>query len=62
MRKKIECDSCKGTGTGYVVPKFVQIMSSPAGMMALAEDGTVWVYVRNPREGWKQLGMAEVVA
>lgn len=58
MRKQTECSACGGEGVVEKAPKFIQILSSPAGMMALAEDGTVWVYCRNPREGWKQLGMA----
>ena len=59
MRKsETSCPACSGSGIVGTVPVFVQIESTPAGLFALAEDGTVWVYVRNPRDGWKPISMS----
>lgn len=41
-------------------PKFTQLLSTTSGLFALAIDGTVWVYVKSPSEGWKPLGMRRV--
>lgn len=55
---KSKCGECGGSGTEPItVPQFMQLLSTPHGLFALAVDGTVWVYCSTPRNGWKQIVM-----
>lgn len=50
-----DCKACSGTGKSKQAPKFTQLESTNGGLMALGDDGRVYVYCANPRRGWKAL-------
>ncbi len=55
------CTCCGGTVKLADVPvKFWSLISTNAGLFALATDGTVWVYCSQPRYGWKRVAMTDL--
>lgn len=49
-------DEHKTTGENMQQPKFIQLVTSDSSLTALAEDGSVWVYM-GQRYGWSMLNM-----
>lgn len=58
--KTTSCPCCGGSGKAQKAPPFKQLLSSECGLYALADDGTVWVYVTRPARGWKPIETAVI--